>query len=321
MSELPVANGSNAITTTNQMSVPQLLEQVQIIQQVLTGAMKKGVHYDAIPGTGRWEEDPKTGKKVFIEKPVLLKPGVEKINMIFRIGSEPQITRESDGFDTHFHIVCRMFHIDTGITLGYGVGEGSTNESKWAWRKAVCDAEFEQTLETRRRIHWQKKYKKDKDKSSPEEFEAVKQVRQNPADIINTVLKMAIKRAEVDGCRKVTACSDVFDQDIDEEHIRSAVGADTNDMPSGENRYQPPQRKEPEQPPQSAPQNPALISDAQRKRLYAIGKSRGLSDSEMSFIVSSIAGVERSSEISRDDYDAVVSAFESAVPGQVVPGE
>lgn len=316
MGEIACTNGSNAITTTNQMSVPQLMEQVQVIQQVLTGAMKKGVHYDAIPGTGRWEEDPKTGKKVFVEKPVLLKPGVEKINMIFRIGSEPQITRESDGFDTHFHIVCRMFHIDTGITLGYGVGEGSTNESKWAWRKAVCEEEFEQTLETRRRIHWQKKYKTDK-KSSGDEFEAIKQVRQNPADIINTVLKMAIKRAEVDGCRKVTACSDVFDQDIDEEHIRSAVGADANDAPPAENRYQQPQRKEPEQ----SPQNPLLISDAQRKRLYAIGKSKGLSDNEMSFIVYNIAGVERSSDVSRDDYDAVISAFESAVPGQVIDGE
>ena len=320
MNEVTISSGSNAITTTNQMSVPQLMEQVQVIQQVLTGAMKKGVHYDAIPGTGRWEEDPKTGKKMFVEKPVLLKPGVEKINMIFRIGSEPQITRESDGFDTHFHIVCRMFHIDTGITLGYGVGEGSTNESKWAWRKAVCDAEYEQTLETRRRIHWQKKHKTDK-KNSGDEFESIKQVRQNPADIINTVLKMAIKRAEVDGCRKVTACSDVFDQDIDEDHIRSAVGADNTDMQSGENRYQQPQRKEPEQPQQSAPQNPTLISDAQRKRLYAIGKSKGLSDNEMSFIVYNIAGVERSSEIPRDAYDAVISAFESAIPGQVIDGE
>jgi hypothetical protein len=308
-----------------QMSVGQLKEQVQIIQQVLAGVMKKGVHYDAIPGTGKYVKNAKTGKSEYVDgRPVLLKSGAEKINMVFRIGSEPVIHREFDGFDTHFHIVARMFHIDTGATLGYGVGEGSTSESKWAWRRAICHEEFEATLETQRRIHWQKKYKENY--REKDEFEGVEQVRQNPADIINTVLKMAVKRAEVDGCRKVTACSDVFDQDIDEGHIREAVlaGEDDAEREQQQGRFQPPRRTDTKESESDAAteQPPAnVISEAHAKRLYAIGKGRGFTNDEMSFLCFQESGVNSSREIPREKYDAVVAAFESAEPGKILAKE
>lgn len=303
-----------------QMSVGQLKEQVQIIQQVLAGVMKKGVHYDAIPGTGKYVKNAKTGKSEYVDgKPVLLKSGAEKINMVFRIGSDPVIHREFDGFDTHFHIVARMFHIDTGATLGYGVGEGSTSESKWAWRRAICHEEFEATLETQRRIHWQKKYKENY--REKDEFEGVEQVRQNPADIINTVLKMAVKRAEVDGCRKVTACSDVFDQDIDEGHIREAVlaGEDDAEQEQQQGRFQPPRRTDGVDTDKATPQPSAnVISEAQAKCLYAIGKGRGFTNEEMSFLCFQSCGVNSSREIPREKYDDVVAAFESSEHGKIL---
>lgn len=312
----------NCMALTSQMSVAQLKEQVQIIQQVLTSVMKKGVHYDSIPGTGKYVKNPQTGKTEYAEgKPALLKSGAEKINMVFRIGSEPEINRECDGFDTHFHIVARMFHIGTGITLGYGTGEGSTSESKWAWRKAICHEEFEATPETKRRIHWQKKNKKDY--HDKDEFEGIEQVRQNPADIINTVLAMAIKRAEVAGCRKVTACSDVFDQDLDESHIREAVlaGECDSEQDHPQNRFQQPRRTDTKESEADAAteQPPAnVISDAQAKRLYAIGKGRGFTNDEMTFLCFQESGVNSSREIPRKKYDAVVAAFESAEPGKIL---
>ena len=149
-----MAAGGNLPVATGQMSLPELKEQVQIIQQVLRDVMKEGTHFDEIPGTGRWENG-----KYIKGKPCLLKAGAEKIGMVFRIGSEPEIERESDGFDTFFHIRTRMFDIRTGNTLGYGIGDSSTAESKYAWRKAVCHAEYESTAADRRRIHWQCLYK------------------------------------------------------------------------------------------------------------------------------------------------------------------
>ena len=44
--------------------------------------------------------------------------------------------------------------------------------------------------------------------------------------ISNTSLKMAKKRSIIDAVMNVTACSDIFDQDVDESHIKDAVMPD-----------------------------------------------------------------------------------------------
>src|SRR5690606_22905756 len=57
--------------------------------------------------------------------------------------------------------------------------------------------------------------------------EQKKQVRTNPADVANTILKMAKKRAQVDAVITATAASDIFTQDIEdlpEEVVAEIVG-------------------------------------------------------------------------------------------------
>ena len=46
----------------------------------------------------------------------------------------------------------------------------------------------------------------------------------NPADYYNTALKMAKKRALVDACLTVTAASDIFSQDLEEDDIAPTTG-------------------------------------------------------------------------------------------------
>ncbi len=284
------------------MSVAEVKEQVALIQGMLKDVMKKEVHYDVIPGCGT--------------KPVLLKAGAEKIMLACRLGSEPEIIREYDGFDTHFHIRARIFDIKTGNTVTYGVGVGATNESKFAWRKAVCDEEFEATPETKRRIHYAEKRDqrgyKVRDARGNYCYEGIQQVRQNPADIINTVLKMATKRAEVDGCRKATACSDVFDQDIDEEHIANAVRGD--EAPQDE-PFAAPQQQAPAAQGANAE---TLAPDKEWKRLYAVAKNRGFSNDELAHILNGAAGVARFASIPSARLAAVETAIQQAEPGKVL---
>ncbi|MDD6338376.1 MAG: hypothetical protein PUC15_08360 [Lentisphaeria bacterium] len=281
----------------------ELKEQIALIHECLK-VMKKGTHYDVLPNCGK--------------KNTLLKPGAEVILTMFRISAEPIIERESDGFDVTYHVTVIGRHIPTGNIVGYGVGEASTSEKKYKWREAVCDEEFQNTPETRRQIAWVR------DKDDKNLFHEVKQVRQNPADLMNTVLKMAKKRAIVDLCLTSTACSDIFVQDMDDPDINNAVnqGENASKQQQG-SRYTAPQRRSQGAAPapaqgQSAPPSD-VISDAQRKRLYAIGKSRNLSDDEMGFLVYDVAHVNRSDEIPRKLYDAVVAEFEKATPGNVIP--
>jgi len=275
-------------------TVQELTAQVQVIQECMKRIMKKDTHYGTIAGCG--------------DKPVLLKPGAELILTLFRINPEPEVEEMSDGFDVRYRIKVKGIHIPTGNVVGYGVGEASTSEKKYKWRNAICDAEYENAEPTRRQIAYIKR------NGSVSE---VKQVRQNPADIMNTVLKMAKKRAIVDLCLTATACSDIFVQDLDDPGVADMVREERQEAPAP--RYQAPARKAPAPAPapQSAPApqrqtvSTTVISDAQRKRLYAIGKEHGMTNEDMASVVFEIAGVNRSDEIEREDYDDVVDAFEN----------
>ena len=266
-------------------TVQELTAQVQVIQQCMAKLMKKDTHYGTIAGCGN--------------KPVLLKPGAELILTLFRISPEPEVEEFSDGFDVRYRITVKGVHITTGNVVGYGVGEASTSEKKYKWRKAICDAEYDNTIETHRQIAYIKK-----DGQVYQE----KQVRQNPADILNTVLKMAKKRALVDLCLTATACSDIFVQDLDDPGVADMVREERKEAPA--QRYQAPARKAPAPATQTATSG-NVISDAQRKRLYAIGKEHGMTNDDMASVVFEIAGVNRSDEIDREDYEDVVNAFEN----------
>lgn len=265
------------------LTAAEMTEQVNTIQRVMQAVMLRGTHYDVLPGCGN--------------KPVLLKPGAEKILATFRLGVETAAEELGDGFDIRYRIVCRGFYIPTGNTIGYGIGEASTSEKKYKWREAVCEEEYNDTPESRRNIL----YRKEKSGAVVK----VQQVRQNPADIANTVLKMAKKRALVDLCLTATACSDIFVQDIDDPDTAEAVGATP--------KYQQPAQRQPEAPP---PDN--AISEKQNGRLWAIARGKGLADNETGFIVFNVAGVSSSKEIPRDKYEAVCTAIEAAEPGKVI---
>ena len=179
----------------------EIRAQVNLIQEVIQAVMRDGTHFGTIPGT---------------DKPTLFKAGAEKILSTFRIGVDPIVEDLSTHDEARFRIRARGFHQGTGADLGWGVGEASSAEDKYKWREAVCQAEWDETPEDRRRKKWKK------GKGEPY---AISQIRTSHADIANTVLKMAKKRAQIDLTLTVTAASDVFTQDIEDlpDDVRAAV--------------------------------------------------------------------------------------------------
>lgn len=177
-------------------SVESVKHNRSIIKQLLSDVLREGINadYAAIPGTG--------------EKMTLLKPGAEKICSVFGLAVDPSIEAIRDGDDVTFRVTCRLTSIASGVYLGSGIGEASTLESKYAWRATVCQEEFDATPPHKRRIHWKKGY-------GGKPPESVQQVREDPNDKMNTVLKMAKKRAMIDAVLTVTAASDIFTQDLE----------------------------------------------------------------------------------------------------------
>jgi len=175
------------------MTATDVRSHVNLIQEVLRSTMKEGTHYGKIPGT---------------EKPSLWKPGAEQIAMAFRIGVSYRIDELTTAGCVRFRVVAVGTHQGTGTILGEGIGECSSNEEKYKWRKAY-QREFNAATESHRRI----KYGWNNGKK--EEYE-VQQIRTEPADLANTILKMACKRAQVAMTLNVTAASDIFTQDIED---------------------------------------------------------------------------------------------------------
>ena len=116
-------------------------------------------------------------------KKVLLKPGADVLAMTFQL--VPQFSVERNDLDNghrEYSVVCSMYS-SSGLLLGQGVGFCSTMEKKYRYRKYGDD----------------------------------KVDNEDIADVYNTVLKMAKKRAHVDATLTVTGAGDLFTQDMIDE--------------------------------------------------------------------------------------------------------
>lgn len=290
------------------MSSQGVLRQVQVIQDVMKSVMKIDEHFGTIPGTN---------------KPSLYKPGAEKLSLVFRLRPEYDVTR-SDLQDGHreYEIKCTLFHIPTGQSVGQGVGSATTMEGKYRYRPGPV--EF--TGKPVPKAYW------DDPSRSPEHlggkgFVAKKNTEtnqweiatkgepvehDNPADYYNTILKMAKKRAHVDAILTATAASDIFTQDVEDMPEVIPGAKQEGKKAEGKPPVQQPGKKS------EANQDPSKISEAQKKRFYAIAKGTGKSDDTIKEHLATF-GIEHTADIPKDKYDELckwAETKEDRDPGQ-----
>jgi len=210
----------SSLARRDELTIEDMIAQVQKIQMVMERVMKEGEHYGVIPGTGT--------------KPSLLKPGAEKLCMLFRLAPDPHSVEVYDG--KHLTVKSKniLTHIPTGEVWGSGEGSCSTKESKYAYRQSrracpKCGAEQINKSKFPRRdgspAGW---YCHAKSGGCGAEFaandpqimaqETGRRANEDLADQYNTVLKMANKRALVAAVLNVTAASDIFTQDLEDLH-------------------------------------------------------------------------------------------------------
>ena len=259
------------------MTAVDIRAQVNRIQEVMKTVMQEGQHFGKIPGAG--------------DKPTLLKAGAEKLMMTFRLAPEvevePLFLQDAIGY----RVKVKLNTFD-GRFVGSGVGECSSLEEKYKWRAAVCDEEFEATPVDQRRTKFSKKYGK---------VDKVKQVRTNPADQANTILKMAKKRALVDATLTCMAASDIFTQDI-EDMDPETLGSHGKTNGSANPAKESGEKKE-------DPKTDEFISDPQRKRLFAIARENGVSNDELKAHLSEL-GIESSNKLRKDQYEEFIAWIE-----------
>ena len=176
-------------------SPSQIKQRIEAIQNLMTQVLKKDTDYGIIPGMPKGT------------KPSLWKPGSEQILAMFQIACEPVVEDLSIEDCYRYRVTTRLTNVQTGEFLGAGIGEASTDETKYKWKACYSKAEFDATDSDRRRIKYTSWDGKDKENM---------QVRQEPADLANTILKMAKKRSQIDATLTVTGASSMFEQDLED---------------------------------------------------------------------------------------------------------
>lgn len=175
------------------------LAAIRDLQKLVRSQMVDGKDFGPIKGVS--------------DKPVLFKPGAEKVVKLLGLADiylTEDVIRDFDKPLFHYEIKCQLFSIKTGVLISEGVGECNSMESKYAFRwltEAKLPAELKaikDQLKSRERSGQYGKYK---------------QYRIPNDDIfsqVNTIKKMSKKRALVDAALSVGRLSELFTQDLEE---------------------------------------------------------------------------------------------------------
>lgn len=290
-----VAKNELVSRSENVPTAERIQANINMIRSVMDKVMKKDVHYGVIPGC---------------QKPSLYKPGAEKIMATFRlVADNPGIEDLSTSDSIRYRVTQRILAQD-GSLVGSASGECSSDEEKYKWRRPVCDEEFNETAEDRKRQKWVK--------GREGKAIQIKQIRTNPSDVANTILKMAVKRALVGAVLISTAASDVFEQDIEDlpegliqEQGAPGTGKPEVDMPKPKAQAPAPApeaKPAAAQPPPAAPSD-SCISVPQQKRLYAIAHSNGYTRKEVDEYLKSEYELDSASQIDKASYEWIVDVF------------
>lgn len=196
---------------STELSVDDVLKRMGSVQDLMKRAMTLNVDYGTIPGTK--------------SKPTLLKPGAEKLCVMFRLAPKYRTTKtfHDDGHLT-VESTCQIY--DNGENFcGEASAMCSTREAKYAYRKSerVCPscgkagiikgkAEFGGGW-----LCWKKKDgcgQQFGDNDPAITSQAAGRVpNEDLGDSYNTVLRVAEKRALIGAVRLVTGSSALFDEE------------------------------------------------------------------------------------------------------------
>jgi hypothetical protein len=169
------------------------LKRVREFQATVRELFVVNHDYGVIPGTGN--------------KPTLLKPGAEKLTKLLGLADTYDFVDRTEDFEHDFFnytVRCRLVSMATGQIVAEGLGNCNSHESKyrwrWAWPRDLSEPE-KVGLKTRTLKGGGVQYRVEND---------------DVASLVNTIIKMAKKRAQVDAALSAGRLSEVFTQDLED---------------------------------------------------------------------------------------------------------
>jgi hypothetical protein len=181
-------NALSIIETVDIDNISTTMAKIAQMQSVVQKTLKQGHDFGEVPGTN---------------KPTLLKPGGEKICMLFGLNPEYEFLQVTEDYDKEFfsyNIRCTLFR--NGQPVAQGVGNCNSKEKKYRFINVdEIPENYMGSSESFTDKYGRQKYKIN-----------------NPdiCSLVNTILKMAKKRAFIDAVLQVASLSEVFTQDLED---------------------------------------------------------------------------------------------------------
>ena len=216
--------GNSIVLYDPNIAIQQAQAAKSIVSAMRSSVLRKDVDYGVIPGTGN--------------KEVLLKPGAERLCSAFGFAPEFELVSKVEEWNTdhpifNYQYRCRLIHIETGKTIATGIGSCNSMEKKYRWRDAqrTCPTCGKATIlkskDKPEFFCWRKKGGcgatfPDNDQRILGQPEG--QI-ENPDiyDQVNTIDKMAQKRALVAASLIGCNASEFFTQDEEDQIVRDDV--------------------------------------------------------------------------------------------------
>lgn len=293
MNELTVTQQDNYLSPV--VNVTTALTRYQDMKDFIEKVLHPGIDFGMIPGTNT--------------KAVLLKPGAEKLAAFFGLTVTYEIVEKvtdwtgKDHGEPFFYFFYKVKLLRQGIVAGEGEGSCNSWETKYRYRKSErvcpgCGAEAIIKGKAEYGGGWICFAKKGgcgaKYKDGDPEIESQQTGRvPNPdvADIVNTIQKMAQKRALVAAVLNATNASDWFTQDV-EDYVVDGSFAEVK-----EPEAKPRQQEQPKPEAKKASSRP-LAPDT--LKTFLASKSKTLApatDDEISEVVEALTGFVKAESI------------------------
>lgn len=191
------------------------LAEYRELQEFVQRALIAGADYGTLGDDGRG-------------KPILFLPGAEKLADAYGlISGAPELMESVERWDDEiilFHYIVRVPFKDraTGSEVGWGVGSCNSLEIKYRYRseKVWCNRPADVQAPPDDSDGWELK-----STQKGKKYWQKKVANSESPDLANTILKMAAKRAYVDGVLKTLRASALFTQDIEDMPAGLAGGA------------------------------------------------------------------------------------------------
>ena len=214
--EIAIREQNTAMELPDEQTLIRQLQEINRFQKLVHSNLVNNLDFGTIPGTN---------------KPTLLKPGAEKIAKLLGLADHYEVLDQIENWDKpffHYKIRCSLVNMRNNVVVSTGMGECNSYEGKYRWRDSkrkcpACKAEAIIKGKAEYGGGWLC-FKKQggcgatfKDDDATITGQTIGRV-DNPdiCDQVNTILKMAKKRALVDAALSAGRLSDVFTQDMED---------------------------------------------------------------------------------------------------------